>query len=144
MLGVIRFIVGLLAGFVFGFGIGAVAVHLLLSLVIGSLGPNGWGAAPAWLLFCFLGAIAGAVAGVILANTLLKSEAATEFEWLDLLVSIFVSMLVAVLLFALLTRYEPPLRLVPIAAVAPPSGLLVRWCMRKFVLPKNRDSSLES
>jgi hypothetical protein len=133
-----------LAGFVSGFGIGAVAVHLLLSLVIGSLGPDGWGAAPAWLLFCFVGAIAGAVVGVLFTNSLLKSEAATEVEWLDILIIVIVSGSVAMLLFALLTRYEPPLRLVPISAVAPPTGLLVRWCVRRFVLPTNVDSDLEN
>ncbi len=142
MLGVARFVLGLMAGFVSGFGIGAVVVHLFLSLVIGSLGPNGWGAAPAWLLFCFLGAVGGAIAGVLLANSLLKSESATEFEWLDLLVTVIVSALVAALLFVLLKRYDPPLRLIPIAAVAPSTGLLIRWCVRKFVLPKNTDSNL--
>lgn len=143
LLGVTRLVFGLLSGLIFGFGAGMIAVHLLLLLIIGELGRDGWGAAPAWLLFCLLGGIVGAVAGIVLAVTLLKSPFGYGFEWLDLLISITGSITAASILFILLSGYDIPLRLIPICAAAPPSGLLIRWGVRKFVLPKRVDLTLD-
>ncbi|MHB8865497.1 MAG: hypothetical protein ACYC6N_24235 [Pirellulaceae bacterium] len=52
-----------------GVGAGAIGTWALLTLVLGELQRDGWGAAPAWLLMLLLGAVFGAIAGVALTVT---------------------------------------------------------------------------
>jgi hypothetical protein len=115
-----------LLGAAFGLGAGALGIHGLLTATVGPLKPDGWGAAPAWLLFMALGGAAGLIVGATLTlSRVRRSEmhALGLFDWLGLLAGL----VLAVLLFQLVSdRYYWSMKALWLAVIVPPSLVVGR------------------
>jgi uncharacterized membrane protein len=91
-----RFVRGLLTvvtSTLFGLSAGALGMHGLLTVTIGGIRQDGWGAAPAWLLFMAIGGGIGLIVGLITSIGWIRNRelsAYRVFDWLGLLLGIAV------------------------------------------------------
>lgn len=72
----------------FGLGAGALGVYGLLTITLGPIKPDGWGAIPAWLFMMAVGGIIGLITGILMSISRIRShefEAYRALDWLGLL-----------------------------------------------------------
>ncbi len=83
-------------GLSLGVGAGAIGTWGLLTLTLGQLQSDGWGAAPVWLFMGMFGAALGAIAGVVLSVIWTQRpefKAFDIFEWLGIFLGAVVGLL---------------------------------------------------